>query len=149
MNAKPETPGASLREFALYFLKLGCIGFGRPIALVGFMQRDLVETRKWIDQEDYMRGLAFSQLAPGPLAAQDLDVEVVKKHRRGNRGRQFLDAFEEYEDLDVETWHGHVSLPMPRRFPHTRESQSLGCISYYAVTKHAKTNRSQCAVNTA
>jgi len=43
MNAKPETPpGASLREFAFYFLKLGCIGFGGPIALVGFMQRDLV-----------------------------------------------------------------------------------------------------------
>lgn len=71
MDDKPETPpGASLREFTLYFLKLGCIGFGGPIALVGFMQRDLVETRKWIDQEDYLKGLAFSQLAPGPLAAQ-------------------------------------------------------------------------------
>src|SRR5215813_13303741 len=54
----------------LYFLKLGCIGFGGPIALVGYMQKDLVDERKWISQEDYLNGLAFSQLAPGPLAAQ-------------------------------------------------------------------------------
>jgi chromate transporter len=61
---------ASLSDFALYFLKLGCIGFGGPIALVGYMQKDLVDERKWISQEDYLNGLAFSQLAPGPLAAQ-------------------------------------------------------------------------------
>jgi chromate transporter len=59
-----------LGRFALYFLKLGCIGFGGPIALVGYMQKDLVEERRWISQEDYLNGLAFSQLAPGPLAAQ-------------------------------------------------------------------------------
>jgi chromate transporter len=71
MSSKAETlPQPSLAEFALYFLKLGCIGFGGPIALVGYMQKDLVETRKWISQEDYLNGLAFSQLAPGPLAAQ-------------------------------------------------------------------------------
>ena len=63
-------PLASLAEFSLYFLKLGCIGFGGPIALVGYMQKDLVEERKWVAQEDYLNGLAFSQLAPGPLAAQ-------------------------------------------------------------------------------
>jgi chromate transporter len=60
----------SLTKFALYFLKLGSIGFGGPIALVGYMQKDLVDDRKWISQEDYLNGLAFSQLAPGPLAAQ-------------------------------------------------------------------------------
>jgi chromate transporter len=60
----------SLARFSLYFLKLGCIGFGGPIALVGYMQKDLVDERKWISQEDYLNGLAFSQLAPGPLAAQ-------------------------------------------------------------------------------
>ena len=65
-----EQPPVSLTHFALYFLKLGCIGFGGPIALVGYMQKDLVEERKWISQEDYLKGLAFSQLAPGPLAAQ-------------------------------------------------------------------------------
>src|SRR3954463_3253662 len=63
-------PQVSLGNFALYFLKLGCIGFGGPIALVGYMQKDLVEERKWISPEDYLNGLAFSQLAPGPLAAQ-------------------------------------------------------------------------------
>jgi chromate transporter len=65
-----EQVPVSLTHFALYFLKLGCIGFGGPIALVGYMQKDLVEERKWISQEDYLKGLAFSQLAPGPLAAQ-------------------------------------------------------------------------------
>jgi chromate transporter len=70
-STKAETePQMSLVEFALYFLKLGCIGFGGPIALVGYMQKDLVDERKWISQEDYLNGLAFSQLAPGPLAAQ-------------------------------------------------------------------------------
>src|SRR6516164_6476051 len=54
----------------LYFLRLGTLGFGGPIALVGYMQRDLVEERKWLSKEDYFEGLAFSQLCPGPLAAQ-------------------------------------------------------------------------------
>src|SRR5215467_11136970 len=65
-----QQPRASLAQFALYFLKLGCFGFGGPIALVGYMQKDLVEDRRWISQQDYVDGLAFSQLAPGPLAAQ-------------------------------------------------------------------------------
>ena len=69
MQAGPE-PQVSLAQFTLSFLKLGCIGFGGPIALVGYMQKDLVDERKWISQEDYLQGLAFSQLAPGPLAAQ-------------------------------------------------------------------------------
>jgi chromate transporter len=59
-----------LRRFLIYFLKLGTFGFGGPIALVGYMQRDLVEREKWITAEDYRQGLALSQLAPGPLAAQ-------------------------------------------------------------------------------
>lgn len=59
-----------LRDFVAYFLKLGAVGFGGPIALVGYMQRDLVEDRKWVTPEDYKEGLALAQLAPGPLAAQ-------------------------------------------------------------------------------
>lgn len=59
-----------LWRFLLYFLRLGTTGFGGPIALAGFMQRDLVENRKWISAEDYADGLALAQLAPGPLAAQ-------------------------------------------------------------------------------
>jgi len=57
-------------DFLTYFLKLGTLGFGGPIALVGYMQRDLVEERQWVSKEDYFEGLAFSQLCPGPLAAQ-------------------------------------------------------------------------------
>jgi chromate transporter len=63
---EPSTFGDLLR----YFLKLGTIGFGGPIALVGYMQRDLVDQRRWIAKQDYVEGLAFSQLSPGPLAAQ-------------------------------------------------------------------------------
>src|SRR3954452_2410312 len=59
-----------LKDLVLYFLKLGAIGFGGPVALVGYMHRDLVENRKWISEEDYREGLALAQLAPGPLAAQ-------------------------------------------------------------------------------
>ena len=60
----------SLRDLLLYFLKLGTIGFGGPIALVGYMERDLVEDRGWISAEDFKLALALAQLAPGPLAAQ-------------------------------------------------------------------------------
>ena len=67
----PEVTNAcTLRELLLYFLHLGAFGFGGPIALTGYMQRDLVERRRWISKQDYREGLALAQLAPGPLAAQ-------------------------------------------------------------------------------
>src|SRR5213079_188792 len=53
-----------------YMAKLGTIGFGGPVALVGYMHRDLVEQRKWISEADYKEGLTLAQLMPGPLAAQ-------------------------------------------------------------------------------
>ncbi|MDP9246333.1 MAG: chromate efflux transporter [Chloroflexota bacterium] len=59
-----------LRDIAGYFLRLGALGFGGPIALAGYMQRDLVERRGWITQEEYLEGLAVAQTMPGPLAAQ-------------------------------------------------------------------------------
>src|SRR3954466_6973427 len=65
-----ETVPCTMREFLLYFLRLGTFGFGGPIALAGYMQRDLVERRRWISKQDYVEGLALAQLAPGPLAAQ-------------------------------------------------------------------------------
>src|SRR3954452_10402921 len=65
-----ETVPCTMREFLLYFLRLGTFGFGGPIALAGYMQRDLVERRRWVTKEDYLEGLALAQLAPGPLAAQ-------------------------------------------------------------------------------
>ncbi len=63
-------PRLSLAQIAGYFLRLGTLGFGGPIALAGAMQRDLVERRGWITQEEYLEGLAVAQTLPGPLAAQ-------------------------------------------------------------------------------
>src|SRR5918994_793422 len=60
----------TLWQLTAYFLKLGTIGFGGPVALVGYMQRDLVERHHWIDDEEYKLGLALAQIMPGPLAAQ-------------------------------------------------------------------------------
>src|SRR5207253_2367071 len=65
-----STHSYTLRELLLYFLRLGTFGFGGPIALAGHMQKDLVEDRRWVSKQDYLEGLAFSQLSPGPLAAQ-------------------------------------------------------------------------------
>jgi chromate transporter len=65
-----NTATYSLRELIVYFLKLGTWGFGGPVALAGYMHRDLVEKKQWISEEDYREGLALAQLAPGPLAAQ-------------------------------------------------------------------------------
>ena len=64
------TEPGTLRSLVAYFLRLGTVGFGGPIALAGYMQRDLVEHRRWISEQDYKEGLALAQLAPGPLAAQ-------------------------------------------------------------------------------
>jgi len=61
---------APIRSFLGYFLRLGTLGFGGPIALASHMQKDLVEERRWVSKQDYIEGLAFSQLSPGPLAAQ-------------------------------------------------------------------------------
>jgi chromate transporter len=63
----PEVTRAPLRQFLAYFLRLGTFGFGGPIALAGYMQRDLVERRRWIAKDDYLQGLALAQLMPGPL----------------------------------------------------------------------------------
>lgn len=65
-----EKPNYTLIDLIKYFLKLGTTGFGGPVALVGYMHRDLVENKKWINESDFKEGLALSQLAPGPLAAQ-------------------------------------------------------------------------------
>jgi len=65
-----EPPRVPLTQFVGYFLRLGTVGFGGPIALAGHMQQDLVDSRGWVRKEDYLEGLALAQLAPGPLAAQ-------------------------------------------------------------------------------
>jgi len=63
-------PNYTIRQLTGYFFTLGYSGFGGPVALIGYMHRDLVENKKWISEEDYREGLALAQLAPGPLAAQ-------------------------------------------------------------------------------
>ena len=70
MEEKATSQAYTLKQLIQYFFKLGYSGFGGPVALVGYMHRDLVEERKWISEEEYKDGLALSQLAPGPLAAQ-------------------------------------------------------------------------------
>jgi len=69
-QAGHERPTYTLWQLLLYFARLGTFGFGGPVALAGYMRRDLVETRQWITEGDYKEGLALAQLAPGPLAAQ-------------------------------------------------------------------------------
>lgn len=63
-------PRYRLWELIRYMLRLGTLGFGGPVALAGYMHRDLVEHRQWITEADYKEGLALAQLAPGPMAAQ-------------------------------------------------------------------------------
>lgn len=65
-----DAPACTVGDLVRYFAGLGTTGFGGPIALVGFMQRDLVERRRWFSAAEYRDGLALAQLAPGPLAAQ-------------------------------------------------------------------------------
>jgi chromate transporter len=67
---KPDPAPCTLWQLVRYFLQLGTLGFGGPVALIGNMRRDLVESRKWISEADYQEGLALAQLSPGPLAAQ-------------------------------------------------------------------------------
>ena len=67
IDSKPQY---SLWQLVTYALRLGTFGFGGPVALVGYMHRDLVEQRKWISETDYKEGLTLAQLMPGPLAAQ-------------------------------------------------------------------------------
>ncbi len=81
MEEQHIRPIYSLKDLIIYFFKLGTWGFGGPVALVGYMHRDLVENKKWISEDDYKEGMALSQLAPGPLAAQ-LSIYLGYVHYR-------------------------------------------------------------------
>ena len=63
--SEPAVASYSLASLVAYFLRLGTWGFGGPVALVGYMHRDLVERQGWIAEADYREGLALAQLAPG------------------------------------------------------------------------------------
>jgi chromate transporter len=68
--AASPSRGRTLRGLVRYFARLGAWGFGGPIALVGYMHRDLVEDRRWYTEAEYQQALAIGQTMPGPLAAQ-------------------------------------------------------------------------------
>src|SRR6478609_3422096 len=70
IESPAPAPTYSVWQLTAYTLKLGSLGFGGPVALVGYMHRDLVERRRWISETEYNEGLTLAQLAPGPLAAQ-------------------------------------------------------------------------------
>jgi chromate transporter len=64
------SPTYTRGQLVRYMLRLGTIGFGGPVALAGYMRRDLVERLGWISEEDFKEGLTLAQLALGPMAAQ-------------------------------------------------------------------------------
>jgi chromate transporter len=69
-----------MREIVLYFLRLGTIGFGGPVALVGQMERELVDERAWATKEQMREAIAVCQSLPGPLAIQ---VGIYLSYLRG------------------------------------------------------------------
>src|SRR5947199_1483517 len=59
-----------IRDLVLYYLRLGALGFGGPVALVGQMEKELVQERKWLTKAEMREGIAVCQSLPGPLAIQ-------------------------------------------------------------------------------
>jgi chromate transporter len=80
MNMPKAHPQGSIRELILYFLRLGLLGFGGPVALVGQMERELVADRAWLSKEQMREAIAICQSLPGPLAIQ---VGVYVSYLRG------------------------------------------------------------------
>jgi chromate transporter len=79
MNETSESP-APIRELVRYFLRLGLLGFGGPVALVGQMERELVTERGWLTREQMREAIAVCQSLPGPLAIQ---VGIYLSYIRG------------------------------------------------------------------
>jgi chromate transporter len=80
MAAELSKAPPSLREIVLYFLRLGTLGFGGPVALVGLMEKDLVAERQWLSKDEMRDAIAVSQSLPGPLAIQ---VGIFISYLRG------------------------------------------------------------------
>ena len=73
-------PAGRIGELVRYFLRLGFLGFGGPVALVGQMERELVDERKWLTKEQMREAIAICQSLPGPLAIQ---VGIYVSYLRG------------------------------------------------------------------
>src|SRR5712692_6457420 len=80
MEAENNAPKVRIRDLVLYYLRLGTLGFGGPVALVGQMERELVEERRWLTKEEMREGIAVCQSLPGPLAIQ---VGIFISYLRG------------------------------------------------------------------
>src|SRR6266566_3553176 len=70
MEAEKTPDRIPIRDLVRYFLRLGLVGFGGPVALVGQMERELVGDKKWLTKEEMREGIAVCQSLPGPLAIQ-------------------------------------------------------------------------------
>src|SRR5690242_3582707 len=79
-SALDAAPRVSMRDLVVYFLRLGVMGFGGPVALVGQMERELVSERKWLTREQMREAIAICQSLPGPLAIQ---VGIYVAYLRG------------------------------------------------------------------
>ncbi|WIM11677.1 chromate efflux transporter [Enhydrobacter sp.] len=80
MGAATKARRARLSELVRYFLRLGVLGFGGPVALVGQMERELVADRGWLAKEQMREAIAICQSLPGPLAIQ---VGIYISYLRG------------------------------------------------------------------
>ncbi|MBI2820221.1 MAG: chromate transporter, partial [Acidobacteria bacterium] len=63
-------PACTLLELGKQFLRLGCIGFGGPLAHVALLQQEIVQKRKWVTTDQFLKGFTISQVFPGPLSTQ-------------------------------------------------------------------------------
>jgi chromate transporter len=80
MTTATTTEPGRIGELMRYFLRLGCLGFGGPVALVGQMERELVDGKKWLAKEQMREAIAICQSLPGPLAIQ---VGIYVSYLRG------------------------------------------------------------------
>lgn len=80
MRSQTADQPHAIRDLALYFLRLGALGFGGPVALVGQMERELVGERNWLSKEEMREAIAVCQSLPGPLAIQ---VGIFVSYLRG------------------------------------------------------------------
>ena len=70
----------SMTEIFWYFLRLGWLAFGGPVGQIGLMHLEVVERRRWIDEEEFVRALNFCHVLPGPEALQ---LAIYIGYRKG------------------------------------------------------------------